>query len=339
MSKQTLLSTSPSSSEAKLEKLDIVKLARQWGGASCDAFLDPLCQYFYQTDLEGVVGYKLEKNCAIVFGNPVCSPSHRETLAKAFHRYCLDKGWSIIYISASDDFTKCVSKSLNYSWIEYGQELYLNPHSDPQKEHGTHASLVRRKVRHAYKEGLSVEEYLGQDKQIERELEELATQWLKNRKKPQIHISNVYLFENRLGKRWMYAKQNDTIVGVIVLNELQSRKGWLINHLMIAPDAPGGTPELLVISALQELVKENCDYVTFGSIPAKELGEMMGFNPFSRLIGRLAFRLARTIFKLDGLGMFWEKFHPNSTPSYIVFSSPSIKLREIQALLKALNTK
>jgi lysylphosphatidylglycerol synthetase-like protein (DUF2156 family) len=338
MPKQTLQFIPPNSSEAKSEeKIDIVKLARQWGGASCDAFLDPSCLYYYLPSIEGAIGYRLEKRCAIVYGNPVCSQSDQAELAKAFHDYCKIKGWSIIYISASDEFTKWTTKRLNYSWIEYGQELYLNPHSDPQKEHGTHASLVRRKVRHAFKEGVSVEEYQGQDKQIERALEELAAKWLNNRKKPQIHISNVYLFDNRLGKRWMYAKRNDTILGIIVLNELQSRKGWLINHLMITPDAPGGTPELLVISALQVLVNENCQYVTFGSIPAKELGEMMGFSIFSRLIGRFAFSLARKIFKLDGLGMFWEKFHPNATPSYIVFSHPHIRIREIQALLKALN--
>jgi lysylphosphatidylglycerol synthetase-like protein (DUF2156 family) len=51
----------------------------------------------------------------------------------------------------------------------------------------------------------------------------------------------------------------------------------------------------------------------------------------------MAYRLARKIYRLDGLATFWEKFQPKSEPSYLLFTQRPIRLRAIHGLLKALN--
>lgn len=318
---------------------EIVELVRQWGGASCNAILDPRTSFFFKSNLKGTIGYRHVEDCAIVFGDPVCPFEVIPELTKAFHHYCQENGMNVVYISVSEDFAMWAVKNVCASFVEYGEEFFLDPHDDPRNAHGTHASLVRRKVKHAVREGVQVEEYTAQDRHIEQAMDQVATDWLRGRKGPQIHISDIYLFDNRLGKRWFYAKQNDTIIGVCMLSELKSRKGWLLNHLMNVPGAPGGTPEILVITALETLSKENYHYVTFGSMPAKQLGEIIGLNIFSRVLSKIIYQIARKVFQLDGFRIFWEKFFPKSEPSYILFSNPQIGLKELKALFRALNAK
>ena len=93
---------------------------------------------------------------------------------------------------------------------------------------------VRRKTKHALHEGVAVTEYLEADNQLESAMERVGEAWLSRRRGPQIHISHIRLFADRYGKRWFYAQQAGRVVGVVVLNQLQMRQGWLMNHLMLA---------------------------------------------------------------------------------------------------------
>ena len=127
------------------------------------------------------------------------------------------------------------------------------------------------------------------------------------------------------------------MVGIVVLNVLESHNGWLLNHLMIAPEAPGGTPELLVISALDALKQEGCTFATFGAVPNTKLGEISGLGSVASWTARLIYQAAYHLFHLKGHKMFWGKFQPQTKPSYLLFSRPQIGYQEIKALMQSLN--
>ncbi|WP_068469308.1 DUF2156 domain-containing protein [Candidatus Protochlamydia phocaeensis] len=315
----------------------VLEYLRKWGGSTSDAILDPATQTFSLPAIQGLIGYRIKAGCAIVFGEPVCAPSALPTLVPAFHLYCRQNGWPVIYIIASKNFADWALQYVCKAKIEFGEEICIDPHSDPRSHEGVNGSLVRRKVRHALKEGMTVQEYTTPDPKLEKAIEEVGVAWLKGRRGPQFHISHIHLFENRPGKRWFYARQNDQITGVAILNQLQAKNGWLLNHLMFKPTASHGTPELLVVTVLEALSKENCSYVTFGAVPSRHLGEIVGLSPFAAWIARQTYNAVRGIFHLDGRKKFWEKFHPSSQTSYVLFSEPKIGFREITALLKALN--
>lgn len=319
------------------DRMRIVELVRRWGGLATDALLDPKCQVFSIPQIEGFIGYRVEYGCAVVYGDPVCESSNALQLAQAFHRFGQEKFRNIIYLTASEKFARWVIPNLCHALIEYGEGIYLDPHSNPKDKQGTHASLVRRKVRHAQNSGVIVREYQSFDAKIEKELEQVGIAWLKARRGPQVHISNIHLFDNRLGKRWFYAQQGEHIIGIVILNRLESRQGWHLNHLMFTPEAAHGTPELLVTSVLEVLQDEDCFFVSFGAVPADDLGEMMGLTPFSAWIARQAYRVATKIFHLKGHKMFWDKFLPETHPSYLLFQQPYIGWREIAALMRAMN--
>jgi lysylphosphatidylglycerol synthetase-like protein (DUF2156 family) len=122
-----------------------------------------------------------------------------------------------------------------------------------------------------------------------------------------------------------------------MLNELQSHNGWLLNNVMITKDAPHGVSELLVISTLQALAKENCQSVTVGPVPGKQLGRISGLGRFSETITRCIYWIAKKFFHLGGHEAFWEKFQPTTYSSYLLFPEKNLSFSSVKALLQALN--
>lgn len=321
------------------ERDTLVKCVRRYGSAASDAILDPICKVFNLPDIDGVIGYRVDSSCAIVYGDPVCSIADTPALVKAFHDYCQKNKLNVLYIMTSERFAKWAMQDCCKAIIEFGEELVIDPHNDPKARHGTHASLVRRKVRHALKEGVEIKEYLPSDNAVEQAIESVSEQWLNARRGPQVHISHVYPFANRKGKRWFYAKKDDRIVGVVLLNQLEQRKGWLLNHLMHAPDAPHGTPEILLTTALDTLAQEDCHFVSFGPVPSEKIGEIKGMSKISGDFARMLYRASYRLFRLSGRKVFWDKFHPDKERSYLVLSKPHVGFREFKALVHALNIR
>lgn len=312
----------------------VVDLVRQWGGSSSDAVLDSETRIFQTPLTEGIIGYRIKTGCAIAFGDPVSDPKNWERLSQEFSLFVQKQGLRLIFLGASKAFADIALDNVCSASIEFGEELSFDPEHDPRDWTGVHGSLVRRKVRHAIGEGVEIHEYTGSDLNLEKSLEEVALQWLESRSGPQIHISSARIFDNRKGKRWFYATQAHHVIAVVVVNQLKAKKGWLLNHLMMTPLAAHGTPEFLFVSVLEALKKEGCRYVTVGAV-ATQIGQINGLGSFSRWIAQAAFQLTKTFFQLGGRSKFWEKFHPQSTPTYLLFHSTKVGIYEILGILRS----
>ena len=314
-----------------------IELVRRWGGSASNAVLDPVCKIFTVPNIEGLIGYRMESGCAIVFGDPICPPENIPSLVHAFHSYCQAQGATVVYVTATQQFAKWAMENICKASLAFGEEIVIDPYCDPRALKGANACVVRRKVKHAKHEAVEVKEYIPHDKKLEQAMEQVGTEWLKSRHGPQIYIAHIRLFCDRIGKRWFYARHGNQIVGVFTLNQLNNYQGWLLSALMITPSAPHGTPELLVTTAIDTLRAEGCHYITCGSVPGDTLGEIVGLNTISTWLMRQIFKVAKKIFNLNGRMKFWEKFQPKCRPSYILFTEPDIRLREIWAIMRAMN--
>jgi lysylphosphatidylglycerol synthetase-like protein (DUF2156 family) len=110
----------------------------------------------------------------------------------------------------------------------------------------------------------------------------------------------------------------------------------LINIVFSSPAAPLYTNELMVAAALQALRAEGIRSVCLGVGPLGALGLVDGFSSVTEFLSRSIYRLTAKVMCLHGRSMFWEKFHPTRRePLYLLFQSPHIGLRELNALLRA----
>jgi len=315
-------------------KQSIANHVRRWGGSASITLLDPSCSLFSIPSIKGIIGYRLESNCVVVFGDPLCEPENIPTLTKAFHHYCDEQGWSIVYATASRNFAQWAIHHTCHSLIEVGEELFLDPFCVPKS--GLKVRLLRNKVSKARREGSTVNEYRGGDFKLEKAIEQVGEDWLKNRKGLQIYLAEVQLFSERIGKRWFYAKQHDRVVGVLLLHRIEARHGWLIQLSLTTPDAPIGTSEQLVTTVLETLREEGCHFLAFGIAQIEQLGEIAGLNKLAEWVARMVFKAAGRIFHLDRRKKYWSKFQPQTEPSYVLCNR-SFGLRELKALMRALN--
>jgi lysylphosphatidylglycerol synthetase-like protein (DUF2156 family) len=320
-----------------LQRESIIECIHRWGGSVVESILDPSCNIFSSPEIEGLIGYCENKGCIVVFGDPVCALSERAPLVEAFQTFCGTKKKNIIYLVASKEFTEWWMEKYDGGLISFGDELFVDPHRDPRWQTGKKGISLRGKIRHAERNGVTVHEYKGGNTTLEKKMELVAAQWLKNRDGPQIFISTVRLFSERFGKRWFYARQEKKLVGCLVLNHLNAKEGWVLDRIMWVPSAPKGTSEKMVVSVMETIAKEDCHFLTFGASNGLALQYISGFSKTTAFLAQHLYRASSHFFKLDGRRKFWEKFLPDCTPSFLVFKRPHLGIYEIQGLLEALN--
>lgn len=323
---------------ANIERQRMIGLIRKWGDVNADGLLDESCQIFSIHGVEGFIGYKIESSNAVVFGDPVCAPEEKPLFAHAFQNYCESQKIGIVYAIVSQEFADWALKNLSAATsIEFGEKFILDPQNNPLDKSGPKAVLVRKKVKHAIKEGITVKEYLTQDPHIEQGINEVADEWLQKRHGPQIFLSHLNLFKDRVGKRYFYAEQRGKIIGLIVLNAMQAKNGWMLNNLMISLGSPNGLSELLVVTALQTVGTEGSQHVVVGPLVGYQLGKIVGMGEIKATMTRWLFKFLKVVFRLEGQRTFWTKFQHNIEGCYIIFPKNNLGFMSIKALLQALN--
>jgi len=318
-----------------MDESSLATLVYRWGKASSEVLLEqPHSQTFRAPGIEGMIGYSVQSNFAITFGDPICPSEQAAQLATAFKKFCDDKKLSIIYIIISEKFASWAIQNQCKVMIEAAEELVFDPQLNLVE--GSKSKKLRNYIHHAINIGLQFHEYLVFDEQIERSIDQLGKAWLKGRRGPQIHLGSLDFFKDRTSKRWFYVKQNDQILGMVLLSRRESEKGWLLKFLLSHPEAPRGTSEFMMVSILEALRNENCHYLTYGAVAASHLGQIVGLSVFSNWLAKIGFTLTKWIFRLDRQKIFWKKFQPKVERSFILFSKPSVGVQELRAILNSL---
>jgi lysylphosphatidylglycerol synthetase-like protein (DUF2156 family) len=319
-------------------RVGIASLVQRYGGAVSTALLDPTCTVFRAPDIDGAIGYRHAMGCAVVLGEPVCAERDKAQLAHAFREFCVARGWYTVYAAANERFAQW-AVGQGYSAVGFGTELILDPRRDPAQGHA--GRELRKKVLRAAREGLELEEYRPGavwDVELERAMERVAAAWLAARRGPQIYVARVNLFGERSGRRWFYARTHGNVVGVLSAVWLQTRAGYLLEHHLVAPDAPIGTSEVLVTRALEAFRRDGCECATFGPAPAAELGHVWNLSPWSERLARAGFRAAGRLFHLDARTHYRRKFRPaREEQSFVLFAERRVGLRSIVGILRAFN--
>ncbi len=301
------------------------------------ALLNPICKFFSIPSVDGIIGYKTFANCAIVMGDPLCNnPEDIPTLTMAFHDYC-QKYKNIIYVVTSENFTNWSLNNTCTLALQIGNELILDPRINYKERSGRKASQLRNKFNQSIRCGLVVNEYKEHNAQLEKEIEQAGASWLNNRSGIQLFNLPINIFAGRSGKRWFYAQHNNKVVGILILNKLEFYQGWVLNVVMLTPDAPNTTSEFLVLNMLETLRAEGCPFFSVGTLPTAQLGRIEGFGTIGQNLVQCSFKVTQLL-QLHERQRYWQKFQPESKPSFLLFSKPRIRLREAWAIVRAFSS-
>lgn len=304
----------------------------QYGSSASEAMFDYPCHFFKAENCSGFIAYRIESQCAIIFGDPICPQEELIAISQAFHKFCHESHLNIIYVIVSKKFAKLLHGFCHIT-IEVCEELIFNPQVNPVDE----SHRLQHRMDKAIKHGLTFHEYIPLDKGIETSLIEIGEKWQKARKGPSLHLGHLNFFESYQGKRWFYVKDGEQITSMAMLSQLEAQKGWLLKFLITIPHAFHETSEFLMLSLLNTLQKENCHFLTKGMVPLDSLGEIKGLGYRSTFV-KWIYQLISLIFKFRKRKEYWQRYYPQKVPSYLILTHPKIGFNEIKALWKVFKT-
>ena len=192
---------------------------KRLGNPVSHILLNSSCSTFSISKIDGLIGYHLVRNCAVVIGDPVCLPDDINVLTKAFHDHCQKNNWSIVYFLASDTFAHWAINNGCKTLIQVGEELILNPTCFKKKQ------KLRWKIKQSLDHGVVVKQYQNFDSKLEKQLNTSLKTWLKSKEGSQIYLGTLDLFGKRTENRIFYASQEEKIVGFLVLSPIDYFQG------------------------------------------------------------------------------------------------------------------
>lgn len=317
-------------SDIKLKQVEQLPLAvKRLGSPESTILLHSSCSIFQIAEVDGLIGYHKVGNCALVIGDPICLPQHIAELTKAFHLYCEGENLKVIYFLVHHDFAYWAINNDCLTLIQVGEELTINP-TNFQK-----FQKLRWKVNQAIKHGVVVNEHKNFDPLFEKQIKMTINTWQKERRGPQIHLGQID-FSDAAANRIFYAQKEGRIVGLLLISPLDNLQGWAVNSYLALLDAPVGTTEHLMCTALDSLANENCHFLCLGIRP--KLGEVMGVNLVAKYLANLVFKAVKWVFRLDARAVYLNKYHPHAQ-SVFLLSRDKLSLADLLAIKHLLNVK
>lgn len=309
------------------ESTQLEKMIDRFGTPAALLLLNSPHLIFQHPEVEGLIGYQIAGNCAVVIGDPLCSPEDAPKLSKAFNAHCKKTDLPVVYLLASEPFAHSAHgcKTL----LQVGDQLVLDPTQFQAKQ------KLRWKIHQSEQHGVFVKEY--DHPQIEDQLKETMQKWREGKQGPQIYLETFDFFEGYEKKRIFIAEHQGKMIGILMLLYLGPAQGWVVTSLFALPDAPVGVTEHLMSHAIQILAEENCRYLCLG-FASSGVGEMIGISPLTQSLISCIYALSSWLFHLDAKMEYFNKYHPTYYPTYILCSE-NIGIKELLAIKTILNVK
>lgn len=298
--------------------------------------LNPGFELWFSVLRPAVVGYVRAGGRRVVGGAPVAAEADLRDVAEEFEQDSRAHGAGVVYFGAEARLDALYRGATTHSAIMLGAQ----PTWDPKEWSSiiaSHASL-RAQLNRARNKDVSVALWPSERAEHNSELQTLLQEWLGTRGLPPLH----FLVEpETLGqlkdRRVFVATRGVRPVGFLVASPIPARNGWLTEQFVRGRDAPNGTAELMIDSAVRWIAEQNAAYVTLGLAP---LSTGAGEITSDSLLVRLGFRWMRAhgrrFYNFEGLDSFKAKFCPDTWEAvYAISNQSEFSIRSLYAIASA----
>ncbi len=309
-------------------------LVLRWGwNAMAYQILNPGMRLWFSGDGEGVVGYVRANGYRVVAGAPVCPPERLRETADEFAADARRARQRLCYFGAQDRMFDLLTERGPGGALLLGAQPVWNP----AHWHGILAgkASLRAQLARARNKGVTVRESRDSG---EPGLQRCLNEWIERRGLPPMHFLVEWNILPRLLDRRLYvAERGGETVGFLIASPVPLRKGWLIEQIIRGQEAPNGTTELLLDTAICALAEDGAEYVTLGLSPLSRAVPQRPAPPWA-IRPLLAWMRVHTrrFYNFEGLEAFKRKFLPEEwEPIYAVTGRPRVSLRTLYAIAGA----
>jgi len=286
-----------------------------------------------------VVPYKVVGGTDAVLGEPLAPLAALEDVTREFIANRSAAGRCVIGFCATEAFARA-AVSVGGAAAQITAEPELDPAS--YEPRGGSAKKLRAYARRLLRAGVQCVALPRGTKYVPPEFraaaETLVAAWMDRVRHTRAHLLEIDLWQRAEEKRY-YAvfdpKAGDQIWSLVVAHPIYGLGGWHLSHLIRHPDAPKGTNELAVLTAIEHLGDEGARYATFGPYPVPHAGEFLGYGRTSERIVRFLYRLAASSVGYGTSVEFYRKVQAGPwQPRYLVIAPRRSLVRGFYAMTR-----
>jgi phosphatidylglycerol lysyltransferase len=311
-------------------------LAHGWNSTSYQ-IMNPGISHWFSVAGDAVVGFVSSTGVRVVAGAPVCAKERLADVADEFEREAAQAGKRVCYFCAEARLESIYKDSSNHSKVLLGAQPVWQP-SNWTGLVAKHKSL-RAQLNRARNKHVTITEWSTEKARNNPLLLDCLREWLEAKGLPPLHFlvesdTLTRLFDRRV----FVAEQNRKTVGFVLLSPVTNRQGWLFEQFVHRPNAPNGTVELMIDTAMLALAEEGYSYATLGLSPLSTRAQIAPFrNPFwLRILLVWIRKHGERFYNFNGLDAFKAKLKPESwEPVFAVSNESRISFRTLYAIASA----
>jgi phosphatidylglycerol lysyltransferase len=201
---------------------------------------------------------------------------------------------------------------------------------------------LRPQLNRARNKGVTVSEWPADVAENHSALRLVLSQWLETRHLPPLHfmVETETLSQLRDRRVFVAERGGGGAVAFTVLSPVPGRNGWLVEQIVRGFNAPNGTAELLLDTAMRSIAASGSTYATLGLSPLSERAGLTQPDPdmpaWLRVVLGIVRRHGARFYNFDGLDAFKAKFNPEIwEPIYAIAEGASFPPRALYAIAGA----
>lgn len=294
-------------------------------------------EYFFGSNTEGFIAYKVIDNIAVCMGNPIYQEGTLGVLYKEFIHFCKKKSYKVCFCSISNEFSMFL-KEHGFSVSKYGEEALIDLNVYELK--GSSTSKLRQKLRRAEKFGITVMEYIPKeyrDYNLEEKILHISEQWLANKNgKMGFSLGDLNL-DKPLGRRYFVAiDEMKNLHAVLMFSPFEHGEGYFLDVMRRSFEAVPGVMEKSIIDAAMKMKAEGIKVISLGLAPLAGI-EIEGVKCTTLEKGmHFMYKNFSQGYDFKNLHDYKKKFAPTLWKSrYIAHESSLSPIRVVYAMIKA----
>lgn len=308
-----------------------------WNATSYQ-IVNPGISHWFSRNNPAVVGFTSYAGVRVVAGAPVCSIDSLSSVIGEFESDTRTARERVCYFGAEARLEHALLESTSHSRVLLGAQPAWNP-AEWDDIVASHKSL-RAQLNRAKNKGVTVVEFSAHEAEKSEELRSVLQRWLSRRGLPPLHFLVEPDTLARLNDRRVFVARNRAgdPIAFAVLSPIAARNGWLVEQFPRLHDAPNGTVELLLTTAVRAIAEHGATYVTLGLAPLARRDQIDHSNEPLWLRATLGFAAlhGRRFYNFGGLESFKSKFGPRAwEPVYAIEAAPHFSPRALYAIAGA----
>ena len=268
----------------------------------------------------------------MIVGDPLCDRTQMTQVVSAFLQFIKKEAkLKPIWMMACEELEEILGGRLNWCSLSCLAEERVE---EPAKNPARNDPEIQKKVRHARKEGVKIQDYaLHEDvpEDVVRETDERIKDWHKNRKGEQVHLTDVHPWRDMAHRAYYIARDSSNkVCAMVVLHQLSSQNGWQIKWALDFPGAPNGTIEHVILHALENNAGSR---MTFGVSATSTLIAKHGLSKITIKWLTRAYNTIAEHNRLTNKGEFRHKLGAIEDRVYICYPRHGLSPAGIQAIV------